>query len=102
MNVSAEENVTQDEPLVAAGVKVLLVEFDEFTGYEFQAPASFFSRSAMGTFYFYCTRGRDKAQAACDELFGKGRYTVALAGTPKSSKKRPTCTGTHTRRGQTR
>lgn len=102
MNVSVQENETAKEALEAAGVKVLTVEFDEFNSYEFEAPATYFTRSAMGTFYYYCTRVRAQAQAACDELFGKGRYAVILAGTPKSSKKRPTCTGTHTRRGQQR
>jgi hypothetical protein len=101
MNVSAQENDFTPAEQVSAGVQYSVVEFEQFADYEFEAPATFFTRSAMGQYYYYHTRARAKAQEACDELFGKGRYTVNSSEISKS-RKTPTCTGTHTRRGQQR
>ena len=87
--------------VIAAGVRITVVEFEQFTDFEFEPPATFFTRSAMGQYYFYHTRARAKAQEACDDLFGKGRYTVNASKIQKG-KGGLTCTGTQTRRGQKR
>jgi len=89
---------TQEKPS-AAGVKITIVQYEQFTDIEFEPPATFFTRSAMGEYYFYHTRLRNKAQEACDEVFGKGRYTVN-ASKIQRGKGGLTCTGTQTRKGQ--
>ncbi len=91
--------MSEVEKQVVAGVRYSVVDYGQFTDIDFQPPATFFSRSAMGDYYFWHTRERQKAQAACDELFGIGRYTVH---TSKMQKGRGelTCRGTQTRRGQ--
>lgn len=104
MDVSVRESVSAPvlKPSVqAAGVQITVVEFEQFTDFEFEPPATFFTRSAMGQYYFYHTRDRAKAQVACDDLFGKGRYTVNASKIQKG-KGGLTCTGTQTRRGQKR
>lgn len=83
------------------GVRYTVVIYDEFVDIDFQPPATFFSRSAMGDYYFWHTRERGKAQTACDEMFGVGRYTVNASKIQKG-KGSLTCTGTQTRRGQQR
>lgn len=95
------QEVTQDSntEISAEGVRISLVSYEEFTDIEFVPPATFFTRSAMGLYYFYHTRTRAKAQAACDDVFGKGRYTVHASKIQKG-KGGLTCTGTQTRRGQ--
>lgn len=85
--------------IVAAGVQISTIEYEQFADFEFEPPATFFTRSAMGLYYFYHTRTRAKAQEACDEIFGKGRYTVNATKIQKG-KGGLTCTGTHTRKGQ--
>lgn len=85
--------------ICAEGVRISLVRYEEFTDIEFVPPATFFTRSAMGLYYFYHTRARAKAQAACDAVFGKGRYTVNASKIQKG-KVGLTCTGSQTRRGQ--
>lgn len=108
MNVSVREKDAAPLPqelapsdVMAAGVRITVVDFEQFADFEFEPPATFFTRSAMGQYYFYHTRARAKAQEACDDLFGKGRYTVNASKIQKG-KGGLTCTGTQTRRGQKR
>jgi hypothetical protein len=85
--------------MISKGVRITIVSYERFTDIEFEPPATFFTRSAMGSYYFYHTRDRAKAQEACDEVFGKGHYTVNTSKVQKG-KGALTCTGTQTRRGQ--
>lgn len=39
-------------------------------------PTGFWIRNAMGFHTYFQTTTREKAQEACNELFGSGRYTV--------------------------
>lgn len=89
----------QVKDAIVAGVQITIVSYEQFADFEFEPPATFFTRSAMGQYYFYHTRHRAKAQAACDELFGKSHYTVTATKIQRG-RKGLTCTGTHTRRGQ--
>jgi hypothetical protein len=85
--------------MIAAGIRITIVQYEAFAAYDFEPPATFFTRSALGQYYFYHTRDRAKAQEACDDVFGKSRYTVNSSKTQKG-KGGLTCTGTQTRRGQ--
>jgi hypothetical protein len=101
---SVRESVTgstevQLDSVIAAGIRITVVPYDEFADFDFEPPATFFTRSAMGDYYFYHSRDRALAQAACDEVFGKGRYTVNASKIQKG-KGGLTCTGTQTRKGQ--
>jgi len=84
--------------LIIAGVRISIVTFEVFSAYDFEAPATFFNRSAMGDYYFYRTHTRAKAQEACNQIFGAGRYNVTATKTQKGNGAAPTCTGTHTRK----
>ncbi|MNE17276.1 hypothetical protein D3C87_1546910 [compost metagenome] len=85
--------------MIVLGVRITIVQYERFVDYEFEPPATFFTRSAMGDYYFYHVRNRAKAQEACDELFGKRRYTVNASKIQKG-RGGLTCTGTQTRKGQ--
>lgn len=80
-------------------VKVTVVEFEQFSAYDFLPPATWFIKNAMGDFIFIHTRERAKAQAYVDDNYGKGRYTVNASKIQKG-KGSLTCTGTATRKGQ--
>lgn len=97
--ISQEVQKVNNTEISAEGVRISLVSYEEFTDIEFVPPATFFTRSALGLYYFYHTRIRAKAQAACDDVFGKGRYTVNASKIQKG-KGGLTCTGIQTRRGQ--
>lgn len=89
----------QPTDMIAAGVRITIVQYEQFVDFDFEPPATFYTRSAMGHYYYYHTRARAKAQEACDDVFGKGRYTVNASKIQKG-KGGLTCTGTQTRRGQ--
>lgn len=57
-------------------IKVVEVSYEDYIGYDFVEPGSFFSVSAMQVYYFYKTSDRKLAQDKCDELFGPNRYVV--------------------------
>ncbi len=82
-------------------VKVTMVSYAEFSTYDFNPPATFFIKNAMGDYVFIHTRERSKAQAWVDENYGAGRYTVNSSKIQKG-KGDLTCRGTATRRGQKR
>lgn len=103
VKVSVEEKLKQYregsiKDLIIAGVRVSLTDFEKFSAYDFEAPATFYTRSAMGEYYFYHTWTRAKAQTACDEIFGAGRYKVTATKTQKGKGTALTCTGTATRK----
>ncbi|MDX9668660.1 hypothetical protein [Pseudomonas sp. P8_250] len=99
LKVQQDPQVQQVSDMIAAGVRITIVKYEQFVDIEFEPPATFFTRSAMGDYYFYHSRERAKAQAACDDVFGKGRYTVNASKIQKG-KGGLTCTGTQTRKGQ--
>jgi len=84
---------------MTAEVKVTMVTFEEFSDYQFQPPATFYTMSASQLYYFYHTRDRAKAQETCNEMFGEGRYTVKASKIQKGNGN-ITCSGTQTRKGQ--
>ena len=87
-------------------VETVVVSYQEFTDYEFIPPASYFIMDSLQNYVFYKTSDRAKAQNACDEYYGKGRYTVKASKITKGKIKNEagiyTVTGTTTRRGQKR
>ena len=80
--------------------KTTVILFEEFSNYEFIAPATFFIQNAMGEYIFIHTAQRAIAQAWVDEEYGKGRYTVKASklqkGKPLDENSRPAF-GTATR-----
>lgn len=80
-------------------LKTTVVSFEQFSGYDFIPPATFFIKNAMGEFVFIHTRDRAKAQAWVDENYGKGRYTVNASKLQKGSGD-VTVRGVATRKGQ--
>lgn len=83
-------------------IKITPVTFDEFTGYEFNPPSTWFIRSASGDYHFIHTASRTVAQDWVNENFGKGRYTVVASKLQKTKSKSESgalsCTGTATRK----
>lgn len=79
-------------------VKTTIVNQSEVFGGDFEDPTKFFIQNAMGDFIFFHTLDREKAQAAADEMYGKGKYKVRTSRIEKA-KGDLTCTGSNTRRG---
>lgn len=82
-------------------MKVTPITFDEFTGYDFLPPSTFFIRDATGDYRFLHTSSRAKAQTFVDAEYGKGRYTVVASKLQKTKSKQEgggySCNGTATR-----
>lgn len=68
-------------------IEYIVVSYEQYTDYEFIEPGSFFVMSATQDYYFFKTSDRSKAQAKCDELFGKGKYTVKTSKNQKTKSK---------------
>ena len=66
--------------------------------------SNFYCINALGERVFFKTKNRALAQAACDDLYGKGRYVIRAVKDQKNKSKLESgglsCTGTSTRRGQ--
>jgi hypothetical protein len=82
-------------------LKITEVSYEEFTDIDFIPCSNYFVRSALGIYYFIHTSDRSKAQAWCDENFGKGKYKV-IASKLQKPKGDLTVRGTHCRKGQKR
>jgi hypothetical protein len=84
-------------------IEYIIVSYEQYTDYEFIEPGSFFVMSATQDYYFFKTSDRAKAQAKCDELFGKGKYTVKTSKNQKTKSKQEggglSATGSTTRKG---
>lgn len=84
-------------------IEYIIVSYEQYTDYEFIEPGSFFVMSATQDYYFFKTSDRVKAQAKCDELFGKGKYTVKTSKNQKTKSKQEggglSATGSTTRKG---
>lgn len=77
-------------------IAMVVVEFEEFSDFDFVAPSSLYIRNAMGQYVYVKTKDRVKAQAQIDKVYGAGRYP--LIGTKTRVATGPlTCTGTATR-----
>lgn len=85
--------------------RITVVNFEEFSNYEFIPPATFFIQNAVGHYIFIHTAQRAIAQTWVDEEYGKGRYTVKASklqkGKPLDENSRPAY-GTATRKGQSK
>ena len=68
-------------------IEYVIVSYLQYTDYEFIEPGSFFVMSATQDYYFFKTSDRVKAQAKCDELFGKGKYTVKTSKNQRTKSK---------------
>ena len=73
-------------------LKVTEVGYEEFSDYEFVAPATFYFRNASGNYIFIHTSRRALAQEWINENYGK-HYTVVAAklqkGKPLAEGARP-------------
>lgn len=78
-------------------VKIIEISFEEFTDIDFRPPATYFIRSALGSYIFFKTKDRGTAQLACNAVYGAGQYTVIAAKIIKS-KGELSVTGTSSRR----
>jgi hypothetical protein len=64
--------------------KVTIMSFEDFNNDNVKKPSNYYTRSAMGDYYFYQTKDRAIAQQLCNELFGVGMYTVNACKTSKA------------------
>ena len=84
-------------------IEVVTVTYQQYTDYEFIEPGSFFMMDSMQNYHFFKTSFREKAQAKCDEMFGKGKYTVKTSKNQKTKSKLESgglsACGTSSRRG---
>lgn len=69
-------------------IKVVEVSYEDYIGYDFVEPGSFFSVSAMQVYFFYKTSDRKLAQDKCDEIFGANRYVVKTSKNIATKSKR--------------
>ncbi|WKV20421.1 hypothetical protein 16Q_028c [Pseudomonas phage 16Q] len=85
--------------------KITVVDYAEFSRWDFIPPATFYIKNAMGEYIFIHTAKRATAQEWVDEEYGKGRYSVNASrlqkGKPLGEDSKPAF-GTATRRGQKR
>ncbi len=81
-------------------IKTTVVSFEQFSDYEFIAPASWYVKIATGDYYFYHTRDRAIAQQKSDEDWGVGKYRVIPTKPNKAPKGALTAVGHQTMRGQ--
>lgn len=85
-------------------VETVAITYEEFSEWEHIPYGSFFIRNALGMIVYYKTSDRSKAQKACDEEYGKGKYTVIPSKIQKTKCKNEagtyTCTGLATRKRQ--
>lgn len=80
----------------AKEIPMVVVEFNEFSDYDFIAPSNLYIRNAMGGYVYFKTKDRAKAQKQIDSIYGVGKYP--LVGTKTLVATGPlTCTGTASR-----
>lgn len=84
----------------APKIRTTTLTHEAFTEYEFEAPATFYFKNAMGEYIFLHTSRREVAQEWIDREVGKGRYSVVASKLQKSKPKAGglSCRGTATRR----
>lgn len=60
---------------IEPGKLIYIYEYD-WEEEDWKPPSSWFCLTALGGRMYFKYQKREKAQAACDNFFGKGRYTV--------------------------
>lgn len=65
-------------------VRFSVVPYEQYSEEDFNEPTKYFCVGATGDRYYFHTRDRAKAQAQCDEDFGKGKYKIRTGGIEKS------------------
>lgn len=85
-------------------IKTTVVNYDEFSEYEFIPPANFYIMDSMQNYFFIHTSKREDAQAVVNEVYGKGRYTVVASKQMKTKSRQEdggySAVGVGTRKGQ--
>jgi hypothetical protein len=81
-------------------VKTTRINFQDTHGEEFHEPSKFFVRDGLGDHVYFHCRTRDAAQAACDEMYGKGKYLIRTTATIKP-RGDVSARGTNSRKGFT-
>ena len=86
-------------------IETIIVEYKQFSDYDFIPPGAFYIRIATGDYVFYKTSDRAKAQAQIDLDFPpKGKYTAIPSKISKGKSKREdggySAVGVGTRKGQ--
>ena len=64
--------------------KITVISFYEFTDDQFIKPSNFYIKNALGEYVFFHSRSRDIAQQTCDDMYGKGQYTMNASRMSKS------------------
>lgn len=64
-------------------IKYSVVTYNETLDDDFKEPSSWFVIGASGDRYYFHYRHREKAQSACNELLGDGKYTIRTNKTIK-------------------
>lgn len=72
--------------LIGETMRTTAVDFDTFASMEFQHPANFYVRTALGYIYIH-TRKRDEAQRWVDNEFGVNKYLVRSSKLTKGEPK---------------
>ena len=81
---------------VVKEIQMVVVEFEEFSDYDFVAPSGLYIRNAIGQYVYVKTKDKVAAQKQIDSVYGAGKYP--LIGTKTLvAKGALTCTGTATR-----
>jgi len=52
-----------------------------------QAPSNLYMVNALGEYHFFLTKDRTKAQQACDDVYGKGKYVIRAMKDQKTKSK---------------
>lgn len=77
-------------------IKYVEVEY----GFEGKSPSHYYVVNATGGRTYFMTRERTKAIAACNALYGDGKYVVRVDGKIEKPKGNPTVRANQYRKGQ--
>lgn len=69
-------------------IRVSVISYEQYTDYEYVEVATWFVVDAMQNYVYFHTSKREAAQAACDERYGKGKYTVKTSKIQKTKSSR--------------
>lgn len=82
--------------------RITVVDYQTFTDYLFNPPATFYIQNAMGEYVFIHTSSRKDAQDYVDATYSAGRYVVKASKLQKTISKSESgelsCRGTATRK----
>lgn len=65
-------------------LKITVVDYDTFSDYDYMCPATWFIVNASQEYIYFHTSKREEAQSKCDEMYGKGFYTVKTSRLQKT------------------